>query len=57
MYSLTRDSDLSAEEYLTGFFDTGLVHQGNVEEPIPVQRRGTATDRTEPDDERPQGAV
>jgi hypothetical protein len=27
VYSLIRDSHLGAEEYLTGFFDTGLEHQ------------------------------
>jgi hypothetical protein len=57
VYPLVRNSHLAAEEYVTGFFDTGLKHQENVDEPSPVQQPSTATNRTEPDHERPQGTM
>jgi hypothetical protein len=33
VFSLIRDNDLSPEDYLSRFFDTGSEHQGNVDEP------------------------
>jgi hypothetical protein len=38
-YSLVRNSHLAAEEYVTGFFDTGLEHQGMWTSPLPYSSR------------------
>jgi hypothetical protein len=50
VYSLMRDSDLPADDYLTAFFDTGSEHQGvagEVSEAAPARLGGTATPATE----------
>ena len=47
-----QNSHLAAEEYVTGFFDTGLEYQGNVDEPSPVQQP-TAPSRAASDHKEP----